>query len=55
MPKPRSGKPVLRLEAARRAYLDLCTDPAVDIDVEIDLVTNTLREIAGKRGTKATA
>ena len=28
MPKPRSGKPVLGLEAARRAYLDLCTDPS---------------------------
>jgi hypothetical protein len=55
LPKPRSGKPVLGLEAARRAYLDLCTDPAVDIDAEIDLVTNTLREIAGKRGTKAMA
>ena len=55
LPKPRSGKPILGLEASRRAYLDLCTDPVVHIDAEIDLVTVTLREIAGKRGTKATA
>lgn len=52
MPKPRSGKPVLGLEAARRAYLDLCTDPDVDLDAEIDLVTGTLRDLAVKRGPK---
>ena len=53
LPKPRSGKPVLGLEAARRAYLDLCTDPDVDLDAEIDLVTGTLRDLAVKRGPKA--
>ena len=31
MPKPRSGKPVVGLEAARRHYLDLCADPGVDL------------------------
>ena len=49
MPKPRSGKPVLGLEAARHAYLDLCAGADVDIDAELGLITDALRELAGKR------
>jgi hypothetical protein len=48
-PKPRSGKPVVGLEAARRHYLDLCADPSVDLDAEQDIIIDALREIAGKR------
>jgi hypothetical protein len=49
LPKPRSGKPVLGLEAARHHYLDCCTDPGVDLDAERDTIIDALREIAGKR------
>jgi hypothetical protein len=49
LPSPRSGKPVIGLEAARRHYLDLCADPDVDLDAEMDIIVDALREIAGKR------
>jgi hypothetical protein len=49
LPKPRSGKAVLGLEAARRHYLDQCAGPDVDLDAEMDIVVDALREIAGKR------
>jgi hypothetical protein len=54
MPKPKSGKPVVGLEAARRHYLDLCADPDVDLDAEQDIIIiDALREIAGKRAMQA--
>ena len=49
MPKPRSGKTLAGLEAARRYYLDLCADPDVDLDAEMDIVMDALREIAERR------
>ena len=50
MPKPRSGKPVLGLEAARRHYRDQCAGVGVDLDAEINLITDALRELAEKAG-----
>jgi hypothetical protein len=50
LPKPRSGKPVLGLEASRRHYLDSCaTDPNVNLDVELEIIVEALKELAGKR------
>jgi hypothetical protein len=51
LPKPRSGKPVLGLEAARRHYLDQCADPGVDLDAELTIIVEALKEIAGRRLT----
>jgi hypothetical protein len=48
LPKPRSGKPVVGLEAARRHYLDKCAEPDVDLDAEQKTIMDALREIAGK-------
>jgi hypothetical protein len=55
MPKTRSGKAVVGLEAARRHYLDLCGDSGVDLDVEQEIIIDALREIAGKRAMQAQA
>jgi hypothetical protein len=55
LPKPRSGKPVVGIDAARRFYLDLCADPDVDLDVEMDIIVDALREIAGKRAIAASS
>jgi hypothetical protein len=49
LPKPKSGKPVVGLEAARRLYLDLCDAPDVDLDAEQDIVIDALREIADRK------
>jgi hypothetical protein len=49
LPKPKSGKPVVGLEAARRHYLDLCADPGVDLGEEQSLIFDAFREIQGKR------
>lgn len=58
LPKPRSGKPVVGREAARRHYLDLCAGiPAVDLDAEQEIVIDAfdaLREIAGERAMRRT-
>ena len=51
LPKPRSGKPVLGLEAARRHYLDHCAGAGVDLDREESIVIGALREIASTRAT----
>ncbi len=37
------------LDAARRYYLERCADPGVDIDEEMAIVLDALREIAGRR------
>lgn len=50
-PKPKSGSPVVGLEAARRHYLDLCAAPDVDVDAEHDIVIDALREIARARAS----
>jgi hypothetical protein len=55
LPKPRSGKPVVGLEAVRRTYLDMCADPDVDLDAELAIVVEALREIAGRRAIKVPA
>ena len=52
LPKPKSGKPVVGLDAARRHYLDLCAGPDVDLDAEQDIIADALREIAGKRKSR---
>jgi hypothetical protein len=49
LPKPKSGKPVVGLEAARRHYLDLCAGPGVDLDAEQEIIIDALREIADRR------
>jgi hypothetical protein len=49
MPKPRSGKPVVGIEAVRRHYLDLCADPEVDLDAEHVLILDGFKEIVGRR------
>jgi hypothetical protein len=49
LPKPRSGKPVVGIEAARRHYLDLCADPDVDLDAEQNTIIEAFKEIMGKR------
>ena len=43
------------IDAARRYYLDLCVDPAVDLDAEQEIIIDGLREIAGKRAMQAQA
>ena len=53
MPKPKSGKPVVGLDAARQFYLDKCAEPEVDLDAEQEIVIDALREIAGKRAMQA--
>ena len=42
LPKPRSGKPVVGLEAARRHYLDQCADPGVNLDEEQRIIFDAL-------------
>ena len=49
LPKPRSGKPILGLEAARRHYLDQCAGADVDLEQERDIILDALRELADKR------
>ena len=55
MPKPRSGKPVVGIDAVRQCYLDRCAEPDVDLDSEQEIVIDALREIAGKRAMQAQA
>ena len=48
-PKLKTSSP---LEAARHYYLEQCAAEAkLDIDAEIDIVTDALRELAGKHGS----
>ena len=49
MPKPKSGKPVVGIDAVRQCYLDRCAEPDVDLDAEQKIVFDALREIDGKR------
>ena len=49
IPKPRSGKPVVGLDAARRHYLDRCADPDVDLGEEQREIIEAFKDIAGKR------
>ena len=49
MPKPKSGKPVVGIDAVRQCYLDRCAEPDVDLDAEQKIVFDAWREIAGKR------
>ena len=49
MPKPKSGKPVVGIDAARRHYLDLCADPGVDLEAEQEIIVDALRAIDSKR------
>jgi hypothetical protein len=53
MPKPRSGKPVVGIDAVRQCYLDRCGEPDVDLDAEQEIIIDALREIAGKRAMQA--
>ena len=53
LPKPRSGKPIIGIDAARRHYLDRCAEPDVDLDAEQEIIIDALREIAGKRAMQA--
>jgi hypothetical protein len=53
-PKPKSGKPTVGIDGARRHYLDQCAGPGVDLDAELEIVTTTLRDLAKKRGTTGT-
>ena len=53
LPKPRSGKPIIGIEAARRHYLDRCAEPGVDLDGEQEIIIDALREIGGKRAMQA--
>jgi hypothetical protein len=43
-PKPKSGKPIVGLEAARRHYLDCCASDDVDLDVEMAIIAEALRD-----------
>ena len=49
MPKPKSGKPVVGIDAARRHYLDRCAEPDVDLDAEQEIIVDALRAIDSKR------
>ena len=53
MPKPKSGKPVVGIDAVRQCYLDRCAEPDVDLDAEQEIIIDGLREIAGKRAMQA--
>ena len=53
MPKPKSGKPVVGIDAVRQCYLDRCAEPDVDLDAEQKIVFDALLEIAGKRAMQA--
>ena len=53
MPKPKSGKPVVGIDAVRQCYLDRCAEPDVDLDAERKLVFDALCEIAGKPAMQA--
>ena len=53
MPKPKSGKPVVGIDAVRQCYLDRCAEPDVDLDAEQKIVFDAWREIAGKRAMQA--
>jgi hypothetical protein len=46
MPKPKSGKPVVGIDAVRQCYLDRCAEPDVDLDAEQETVIDALLEIA---------
>ena len=48
-PKPKSGKPVVGINAVRQCYLDRCAEPDIDLDAEQKRIIDALREIAGKR------
>jgi hypothetical protein len=52
MPKPKSGKPVVGIDAVRQCYLDRCSEPDVDLDAEQEIIIDALREIAGKRAMR---
>lgn len=54
-PKPRHGKPIVGLEALRRAYLDACADPDVDLQAELDAVVHAIRTLQGERMAKQAA
>jgi hypothetical protein len=49
MPKPKSGKPVVGIDAVRQCYLDRCSEPDVNLDAEQEIIIDALLEIAGKR------
>ena len=53
MPKPKSGKPVIGIDAVRQCYLDRCAEPDIDLDAEQKIVFDAWREIAGKRAMQA--
>jgi hypothetical protein len=51
-PTPRRvthGQPVVGLEGARRFYLDCCAAPGVNLDTELEIIVEALKELAGKR------
>ena len=52
MPKPKSGKPVVGIDAVRQCYLDRCAEPDVDLGAEQKIVFDALLEIAGKRALR---
>ena len=49
MPKPKSGKPVVGIDAVRQCYLDRCAEPDVDLDAEQAIIVEALRAIDSKR------
>jgi hypothetical protein len=53
MPKPKSGKPVVGIDAVRQCYLDRCAEPDIDLDSEQKIVVDAWCAIAGKRAMQA--
>jgi hypothetical protein len=49
MPKPKSGKPVVGIDAVRQCYLDRCAEPDVDLDAEQKIVFDALCASDSKR------
>jgi hypothetical protein len=44
-----NSSPVVGLDGARRFYLDCCAAPEVDLDAELEIIVEALKELAGKR------